>query len=234
MGAVGTAAGTKARSGLDRERFRDLVIDANDGIIAVAGVVEGVLSAGLGARAAVTAVITAGVAGGIALGGSRYTEVAVERDARQGLLDEERRQLHLSPDEELEELVAFYVDKGLDAELARTVAVELSRADALAAHAEEEHGIEVDDPPPSPLLAAVGSGAAFALGALVVVVTVLLTPSSWRVPTTFVAVAISLAITSGIVARWGEVPPGRTVLRTVTIGVTAMAVTFAIGSLFEP
>lgn len=180
MGAVGT----QARTGLDRERFRDLVIDANDGIIAVAGVVEGVLSAGLGSRAAVTAVITAGVAGGIALGGSRYTEVAVERDARQQLLDEERRQLHRSPEQELDELVAFYVEKGLAPDLARTLAVELTRADALAAHAEEEHGIEVDEPPQPPLLAAIASGVAFALGALVVVVTVLLTPSSWRVPTT--------------------------------------------------
>lgn len=222
-----------ARVRLDRERFRDLVIDANDGIIAVAGVVEGVLSAGLGNRAAVTAVITSAVAGGIALGGSRYTEVAVERDARERLLDEERRQLQRSPAEELAELTAFYEAKGLAPELARTVADELTRVDALAAHAEEEHGIEVDEPPPSPLVAALASGLAFALGALIVVLTVVATPSSWRVPTTFVAVAISLAVTSGVVARWGDVPVGRTVLRTVSIGVTAMAVTFAIGSLFE-
>jgi hypothetical protein len=55
----------------DRERLRDLVIDANDGIVAIAGVVEGVLAAGLGNRAAATAVLMTTVAGGIALGGSR-------------------------------------------------------------------------------------------------------------------------------------------------------------------
>ena len=229
MGAVGALE----RIRLDRERFRDLVIDANDGIIAVAGVVEGVLSAGLGTRAAVTAVITSAVAGGIALGGSRYTEVSVERDAREGVLDELRRQLELSPDEELAQLAAFYEAKGLAPDLAATVAAELTRADALAAHAEEEHGIELDEPVASPLVAAVASGLAFALGALIVVITVVATPSSWRVPTTFVAVAISLTVTSAVVARWGDVPVGRTVLRTVTIGITAMAVTFAIGSLFD-
>jgi VIT1/CCC1 family predicted Fe2+/Mn2+ transporter len=36
-----------------------------------------------------------------------------------------------------------------------------------------------------------------------------------------------------VVARWGEVPLGRTVARNVAIGLTAMAVSFAVGSLIE-
>jgi len=217
----------------DRERLRDLVIDANDGIVAIAGVVEGVLAAGLGNRAAATAVIVATIAGGISIGGSRYTEEAAERDARDALIEEERHQLTRSPDQELDELTAFYEAKGLAPELARVVAIELTKADALAAHAEEEHGIEVDEAQPSPLVAAIASGVVFALGALVVVVTAVLTPSSWRVPTTFIAVTIALIITSAVVARWGEVPLGRTLARNVIVGVTAMAVSFAIGSLLE-
>jgi hypothetical protein len=66
--------------------LRDLVIDANDGIVAIAGVVEGVLGAGLGNRSAATAVLMATVAGAISLGGSRYSETAAERDARDVLL----------------------------------------------------------------------------------------------------------------------------------------------------
>lgn len=219
--------------GTDRDRMRDLVVDANDGIIAVAGVVEGVLGAGLGTTAVVTAVVTATVAGGLSLASSKYTEVAFERDARDEVLAEERRQLGLSPEQELEELVAFYEAKGLAPELAREVAVQLTAADALAAHAEEEHGIEVDQPAPRPLVASLLSGLAFAAGALVVVLTVLLTPSASWAPTTFVAVALSLTISSVVVARWGEVPLGRTLARTVGIGVAAMAITFAIGSLVE-
>jgi VIT1/CCC1 family predicted Fe2+/Mn2+ transporter len=217
----------------DREQLRDLVIDANDGIVAIAGVVEGVLAAGLRYRAAFTAVVIATIAGAVSLGGSRYTEQAAERDARDALLDEERRQLSRSPDQELDELTAFYQAKGLAPELARVVAIELSTADALAAHAEEEHGIEVDEPPPSPLLFAIASGLAFALGALVVIVTAVLTPSTWRVPTTFVAVTIALGLSSGVVARWGNVPLGRTVARNVIVGLAAMAVSFAVGSLVD-
>ena len=115
----------------DRERLRDLVVDTNDGIVAIAGVVEGVLAAGLRNRAAATAVLMATIAGAIAMGGSRYTEEAAEQDARDALLDEERSQLGLSPDQELDELAAFYEAKGLTPELARAVAVELTAADAL-------------------------------------------------------------------------------------------------------
>src|SRR5262245_1175358 len=170
----------------DREVLRELVVDANDGIVAIAGVVEGVLAAGLGNRAAATAVLLTTIAGGIALGGSRYTEVAAKRDARDALLEQERHQLQRSPDQELDELTAFYRAKGLASDLARVVAVQLTAADALAAHAEEEHGIEVDEPQPSPLAAAMASALVFALGAAVVMVTVVLTPSTWRIPTTFV------------------------------------------------
>jgi VIT1/CCC1 family predicted Fe2+/Mn2+ transporter len=217
----------------DRERLRDLVIDANDGIVAIAGVVEGVLGAGLGNRAAATAVLIATIAGGISVGGSRYTEEAAERDARDALLEEERRQLRRSPQDELDELAAFYEEKGLPADLAHRVAVELSAADALAAHAEEEHGIEVDEPPPPALVSAIASGLVFALGAVVVIVTAVLTPSHWRVPTTLVAVTIALGLSSVVVARWGDVPLGRTVARNVAVGLTAMAVSFAVGSLVE-
>jgi vacuolar iron transporter family protein len=215
----------------DRERLRDLVVDANDGIVAIAGVVEGVLGAGLGNRAAATAVLVATIAGAIGLGGSKYTEMAAERDARDKLLDEERDQLLRSPDQELDELAAFYEEKGLAPDLARTVAVELSATDALAAHAEEEHGIEVDEPEPPPLVDAIASGLAFMLGALAVVVIVAVTPSDWRVPITLVAVTIGLGLTSAVIARWGDVPLWRTVARNVAVGFTSMAVAYAVGSL---
>jgi vacuolar iron transporter family protein len=215
----------------DRERLRDLVVDANDGIVAIAEVVEGVLGAGLGNRAAATAVLVATIAGAIGLGGSKYTEMAAERDARDKLLDEERDQLLRSPDQELDELAAFYEEKGLAPDLARTVAVELSATDALAAHAEEEHGIEVDEPEPPPLVDAIASGLAFMLGALAVVVIVAVTPSDWRVPITLVAVTIGLGLTSAVIARWGDVPLWRTVARNVAVGFTSMAAAYAVGSL---
>ena len=63
--------------------------------------------------------------------------------------------------------------------------------------------------------------------------TVVLTPSTWRILTTFVAVTIALGLSSLVVARWGDVPLGRTLARNVTVGLTAMEVSFVIGSLID-
>ena len=79
---------------------------------------------------------------------------------------------------------------------------------------------------------AVSAAGAFAIGSLVVLLSVLVTWST-RLPTTFVAVAISLSLTSIVVARWGNLPVVRTMARTVGVGIAAMVITFAIGSLVD-
>ena len=48
-----------------------------------------------------------------------------------------------------------------------------------------------------------------------------------------IAVALSLGLTSLALARWGQVPVARTIVRNVGVGVTAMFVSLAIGSLFD-
>ena len=213
--------------------MRELVVDANDGIMAVAGIAEGFIGAGASTSATLIAVLAGAVAGSIALAGAKFTEVAIERDARQVILDEVRRQLSLSPEEELRELAALYEAKGLSPALAFEVATELSSQDALTAHADAEHGIEPGQKLLRPLVAATLAGVAFAVGALIVVATILSTPRSSRLPTTFFAVALSLGLTSLVLARWGQVPVGRTIIRNVGVGVTAMFVSLAIGSLFD-
>jgi VIT1/CCC1 family predicted Fe2+/Mn2+ transporter len=82
-------------------------------------------------------------------------------------------------------------------------------------------------------VAAIASALVFAVGAAVVVVTVVLTPPTRRVPITFIAVTIALTLSSLVVSRWGHVPLGRTLARNVIIGLAAMAISFAIGSLIE-
>lgn len=213
--------------------MRGFVVDMNEGIVATAGVIEGLLGAGAETETIVVAALAAGVAGAISLAGARYAESAMERDAEELLIDEHERQLALSPDEELAELAAHYEAEGLTAELAREVAAQLSQRDALAAHVEAEHGIDLDEPPTRPIVTATLTGTASAIGSIVVLLTALLAPSHWRIPSSFVAVAASLALTSVVLARWGQVPVARTLLRTVVIGVTAMVVTLVIGSWFD-
>lgn len=218
---------------VDRDRARELVVDANDGIMAVAGIAEGFIGAGAGTSATLIAILAGAIAGSIALAGAKFTEAAIARDAREVALEEVRRQLALSPEEELIELAARYEAKGLSPGLAHQVAAELSSQDALTAHADAEHGIEPGERPLPPVVAALLAGVAFAVGAMIVVATILTTPRSSRLPTTFFAVALSLGLTSLVLARWGQVPVARTIIRNVGVGVAAMFLTLAIGSLFE-
>lgn len=217
-----------------RRLVRESVVHANDGIVATAGIVEGFYGAGASGAAIVIAAFSAMIAGGISVGGATYSEHAAERDAQSALIEAERRRLELAPDEEFAELVGIYQKKGLSDWLAREVAHELTARDALAAHADAEYGLSVTEGRPSPLGVAVLAGLAFAAGAAVPLMTVIIAPNSWRIPVTFIAVIVSLTITSLIVAAAGGLHVFRTIMRTVAIGVTAMVATLLAGHLFHP
>lgn len=218
--------------GAFRARVRDLVVDANDGIIAVAGIGEGFLGAGAPPRTALLAVLSATIAGGIALAGAKFAEVANERDAQQAVIDEEARQLALSPAEELAELTGYYERKGRSSDLAARVADELTRVDPLGAHIEAEHGIDAGGRL-RPLVVAVSGGLAFAAGSLLVILAVWASPADWRSLAVVVAAVTALVVTSAVGARWGNVPVRRTVVRTAAIGALALSVSYLAGALFD-
>ena len=61
--------------------FRSRLVDATDGIIATAGIVEGLAGAGATGFTMVVAAFAAMVAGGVALAGANYTEASLESEA---------------------------------------------------------------------------------------------------------------------------------------------------------
>jgi VIT1/CCC1 family predicted Fe2+/Mn2+ transporter len=219
---------------LDRPTMRSLVVEVNDGIVAIAGVVEGFAGAGLTGSTLVLAAVCSVVAGAIALGGARYAEEAVERDARLNVIAEERRQLELSPEQELAELATLYEAKGLTRDLAESVALQLSALDPLAAHVEAEHNLSVRDVEDAPRIIAVAAGLAFALGSMVPLLAVLLTPDAWRAAVTFVTVLASLVVTSVFLARVGGTRVRSVLARTLLTATAAMSLSLLVGSLFHP
>jgi VIT1/CCC1 family predicted Fe2+/Mn2+ transporter len=134
------------------------------------------------------------------------------------------------PDEELAELSALYEAKGLTPDTARRVAEELTEHDALSAHLEAELGLSEADVA-SPWQAAGASALAFLIGALLPMIAILAPPEEVRVPVTFAAVLIALAITGSVSARIGASPMLRSTLRVVIGGAIALAATFLIGTL---
>ncbi len=218
---------------MDGAWLRQRIIDANDGIIATAGIIEGLAGAGATGLTMLIGAVVAMIAGGAALGGAAYTEAASEREAELELIEEERRQIALSPQEELEELTRIYVDRGVSPDLAARVAAELSSRDPVKAHLQDEHGL-VTPGKTRPLRVAVAAAAAFALGAGIPMMAILLAPGRMRIPATLVVVVVALCVTSWITARAGGGDVRRVAARSVTIGLSTMLLTLGIGRLFQP
>jgi len=80
--------------------------------------------------------------------------------------------------------------------------------------------------------ATIASALSFTLGALLPLLAILLPPAAWRVPTTFVAVLIALAITGVLSARLGGSNARRAVIRVLIGGTAGLAFTYGIGALF--
>ncbi|SUA77455.1 VIT family [Nocardia otitidiscaviarum] len=206
------------------------VLGANDGIVSTAGLVVGVAAATTDATNILTAGVAGLTAGAISMAAGEYVSVSTQRDSEKALLAKEKRELAEQPDYELAELTEIYQAKGLSPETARKVAEELTAHDAFAAHAEAELRLDPDELT-NPWQAALSSAVAFTVGALLPLLAILLPPVSWRIPVTFAAVVVALAITGSVSARLGGGNPRRAVLRVVIGGALAMAVTYGIGQL---
>ncbi len=206
------------------------VLGANDGIVSTAGLVVGVAGATGDRQAILVAGVAGLVAGAMSMATGEYVSVSTQRDSEQALLAKERRELREQPEEEMAELAAIYVGKGLSEPLARQVAEELAAHDALAAHAEVELGID-PDALTNPWHAAVASMVAFTIGALLPLLTITLAPAGLRLWVTALSVAAALAVTGFVSARLGFSPRLPAVLRNVIGGLLAMGVTHLIGQL---
>ena len=207
--------------------IRAAVLGANDGIVSTAALIVGMV----GADASETAVRTAGVAGMVAgalsMAVGEYVSVSSQSDITRADLLMEERALKEHPRAELAELTEIWQLRGLEPDLAREVAVQLTAADALGAHARDELGLtEIAEA--RPLQAAWTSAAAFSLGALIPLISVLLTANA----ALLIAVAVgSLALLGSIGAALGGAPRLRATARVALGGGAAMGLTLLVGQL---
>jgi VIT1/CCC1 family predicted Fe2+/Mn2+ transporter len=203
------------------------VLGANDGIVSTAAIVLGVAGATDERGPIILAGLVGLMAGAMSMAAGEYVSVSTQRDTERAVLDIERRELAETPDEELAELTAIYAAKGLDEDLARKVAVQLTAKDALGAHAEAELGLDPDGLT-NPWHAALASFVSFVVGALIPLLGVVVSSQAW---VTVAAVVIALAVTGSVSARLGRAPVARAVARNIAGGLLAMAVTYLLGGL---
>ncbi|AJE40231.1 VIT1/CCC1 transporter family protein [Streptomyces nodosus] len=211
--------------------LRPAVFGAMDGLVSNLALMTGVAGGAISRQGIILTGLAGLAAGAFSMAAGEYTSVASQRELVEAELDVERRELRKHPEDEERELAALYEARGVEPALAREVARQLSRdpEQALEIHAREELGVDPGDLP-SPMVAAVSSFGAFALGALLPLLPYLL---GGRVlwPAVLVAL-VGLFLCGAVVARVTARTWWFSGLRQLALGGAAAAVTYALGNLF--
>lgn len=212
--------------------LRAAVLGANDGIVSTASLIVGVAAAAADKPAILLAGSAGLVAGALSMAAGEYVSVSSQSDTENADLERERRELQDQPEFELAELAATYVQRGLEPDLAREVARQLTAHDALGTHARDELGIS-DLTTARPLQAALASAATFSTGAALPLLVVLLVPAAMVAVGVIAASLVFLMVLGWLGARAGGAPVLKSIVRVVFWGALAMAVTAGVGSLFN-
>ncbi|EYT80543.1 MULTISPECIES: VIT1/CCC1 transporter family protein [unclassified Streptomyces] len=211
--------------------LRPAVFGAMDGLVSNLALMTGVAGGAVSHHTIVLTGFAGLAAGAFSMAAGEYTSVASQRELVEAELDVERRELRKHPQDEEDELAALYMARGVQPELAREVARQLSQdpEQALEIHAREELGIDPGDLP-SPLVAAVSSFGSFALGALLPLLPYLLGADAlW--PAVLLALA-GLFACGAVVAKVTARSWWYSGVRQLALGGAAAGVTYALGTAF--
>lgn len=211
--------------------LRAAVLGANDGIVSTASLIVGVAASHTSRSGVLVAGVAGLVAGAMSMAAGEYVSVSSQSDTEKADLSRERKELAIDEPAEQKELALIYVERGLDPALAKQVAEQLMRHDALGAHARDELGIS-ESMTARPIQAAFASAGAFAVGAALPLLTVLVAPEARLMPVVFGSSLIFLTVLGVVAARVGGAPVMRSAVRVVFWGAIAMGLTAAVGALF--
>ena len=194
--------------------LRAAVLGSDDAIVSTASLMIGVAASAASKEATLIAGIAGLVAGAMSMAVGEYVSVSSQRDAEQADIGRETRELAEQPEAELEELAMIYVRRGVEYDLAKEVAVQLSAQDRLGTHLLDELGINQESLA-RPMQAAWISAASFAGFALVPIAALFIAPPTLRSP---VIAALSLVSLAGLGAFGGHLGGALAMIVTALIG----------------
>ncbi len=209
--------------------LRAAVFGAMDGLVSNTALVAGVAGGGANPRTVVLSGVAGLVAGAISMALGEYTSVKTQNEQLDLEVAKERRELEVNPDGELAELVQMLRVRGVEEQLAREVAVQLSRdpETALRLHIVAELGLSPEDKP-SPRTAALTSMLTFSLGALLPLLPYLLGfPLLWAA---LVCGGVGLVVAGALSSVFTPRPWWYAGLRQLLFGAIAAGATYAIGA----
>jgi VIT1/CCC1 family predicted Fe2+/Mn2+ transporter len=215
--------------------LRASVFGVSDGLVSNVSLVMGFA----GAQTQGDVVLLAGVAGLLAgafsMGAGEYVSMRAQKELFERQIELEREELESAPEEELRELTLIYQAKGLSRDEAEQTARRLMEDQQVALNTlvKEELGLDPAELG-SPWGAAIGSFAAFAVGALVPVIPFFFAPAAEEIDAVYViasaalaasalfAVGAALSLFTGRSPLWSG-------LRQLGLGAAAAALTYVLG-----
>jgi VIT1/CCC1 family predicted Fe2+/Mn2+ transporter len=212
--------------------IRAVVLGANDGIISTASLIIGVAASQAVSDNLFTIGMAGLVAGAMSMAAGEYVSVSSQTDIEKAELALEKNHLQKNWTLEIEELANIYHERGVDLPLAKQVAKQLMKKDAIGSHARDELGI-TDLSQGNPLQAAVYSALSFSAGASLPVLMILLFSQPALIPAVICISLLSLVVLGSISAHAGGASKTRGAIRVLFWGGLAMAVSMAVGSLFD-
>jgi len=216
---------------------RAAVFGISDGLVSNTALVMGFAGASPDNRTILFAGVAGLLAGAFSMAAGEYVSVASQRDLFRREIELEATELRTKPEEEQRELELIYRAKGLSREVAKQTAAQImsNERTALDTLAREELGLNPDELG-SPVKVALSSFAAFAIGAVVVVLPYLFFLGTGASATIPLVLAIGLAliamvVVGGIVGRLSGRGIWFSAMRQLLWGAGAAAVTFAVGTV---
>jgi VIT1/CCC1 family predicted Fe2+/Mn2+ transporter len=205
--------------------LRAAILGADDGIVSVSSLMLGLLATPHGNQVLIAG-IAGLVAGALSMAAGEYVSVSSQRDSEMFDIAIEEKSLVDHPQAELQELAHIYEKRGLDPDLALTVAMKLHERGAVTAHARDELGIHSDELA-RPVQAALSSAVSFSAGAAVPILAALLVGNRvWVIASVSL---VALAICGALGAYIGGGQRMRAAFRVFIGGGFAMAVTYIVG-----
>lgn len=211
--------------------LRAAVLGANDGILSTTSIAIGVAAASVTREPVLLAAAAGLTAGALSMAAGEYVSVSSQADVETADLQREKAELENMPESELEELTQIYIQRGLNEELARQVAVQLTAHNALEAHARDELGIN-EMTQANAFMAAAASAVSFIIGGILPLLTAVFAPIKQMVFYQYGFSIVFLALSGILAAKAGGSHTGKAVIRICIWGTFAMAASALVGYLF--
>jgi len=210
---------------------RAAVFGVSDGLVTNVSLILGIAGAHPAGGVVRLAGVAGLVAGAFSMAAGEYVSMRAQTELFQRELALESHEIRTRPEGERRELVRIYESRGVEPDVAGHLASEMMRTPELAleTHAREELGIN-PDALGSPTKAAASSFGAFALGAVIPLVSWLVTSGTAAVVASVAASALAALAVGAAVAVFTRRSWWWSALRQLGISAVAAGVTFGIGT----